>query len=404
MSKRALVMLEGASNGPLYIQTARLLGLHPVILSNDPSRYEYAAMDGCEAIRVDTTNIDAMIHECSKFSRMFAIAGIIGAQESAYEAVGRLCLYFKLPGPNPTAVKRCCDKFAQLQALEAAAVPIPVYRLAMNKAEIKSAAADIGLPVIVKPAVGIGSTGVRLCRDADELAEHTELLLGEKYIWPSSPRVLVEEFVQGPHYSVELMENEVIGIAAAAFGPPPYFVCHEYEYPAPLSYEEHRRIANVSMRGLRALGLCWGPANVDVRWTTLGPVVIEVNPRLCGAPNPQLVREAYGVDLVAEHIKLAIGEGCKLRRNTLQTAAAQILLPDRDGVLDAIKGETRAAAIPGVIEVRLSMKPKTLIVRKGDSQDRIGYVIAASQDSARTRAILQRAVSFIDWSITPFAR
>ncbi|RWD54322.1 MAG: hypothetical protein EOS60_35365, partial [Mesorhizobium sp.] len=72
----------------------------------------------------------------------------------------------------------------------------------------------------------------------------------------------------------------------------------EYTYPASLTDDEHRRIADVSMGCLRALGLGWGPTNIDVRWTKLGPVVIEVNPRLAATPTPQLVKLAYGVDLI----------------------------------------------------------------------------------------------------------
>lgn len=403
MSRRALILLEGASNGRLYVQTARRLGLYPITLSSDPTRYDYLAAEGCEVICVDTNNIDDMIRECSRLPPTFDIAGITSSLESAYAAVGKLCLYFDLPGPVPAAIERCCDKFAQRQLLAKAGVPVPAYRVAANADDVKSSATEIGLPVIVKPAAGIGSSGVRLCRDVDELAEHTTYLMSEKYIWRSSPRILIEEFAQGPHYTVEIMENEVIGIGSADFGGPPHFVCREYIYPAPLNDYERRGIANVSLSGLHALGLGWGPANVDVRWTTLGPVVIEVNPRLCGTPNPQLVKLAYGVDLITEHIKLVIGEECNLRRNHSQTAAARILISDSDGILAAIDGESQAAAVPGVTEVKFSIQPKTPIVRKGDYRDRIGHVIAASPSLARTKAILQRAVDFIHWTITPFS-
>ncbi len=71
---------------------------------------------------------------------------------------------------------------------------MPAYRLATNATEVESFAAEIGLPVVLKPAVGSGSSGVRLCRNVDELAEHTTYLLGRKHIWRSSPRILVEEF------------------------------------------------------------------------------------------------------------------------------------------------------------------------------------------------------------------
>ncbi|RVC71778.1 hypothetical protein EN766_25765, partial [Mesorhizobium sp. M2A.F.Ca.ET.046.02.1.1] len=123
---------------------------------------------------------------------------------------------------------------------------------------------------------------------------------------------------------------------------------------------------------------------------------------LAGAPGPQLVQLTYGLDLVTEHIKLVIGDEWNLRRRQSQIAAARILVPDRDGNLDWIDGDSQAAAVPGVAEVKFYVKPKTPIVRKGDVRDCIGHVIAASPSFAETKAILQRAVELIDWSITPF--
>ncbi|MER9139343.1 acetyl-CoA carboxylase biotin carboxylase subunit family protein [Mesorhizobium sp. M0830] len=404
MARRALILLEGSRyNGPLYVQAAPRLDLHPITLSADPAQYDYLAAEGIEAIRVDTNNLDALIRECSRLSATFDIAGITCAGDPFYATVGKLCQYFDLPGPDPISIERCCDKFTQRQLLAEAGVPIPAYRLAAGAAEVESAAAELGLPVILKPTVGAGSRGVRLCRDLDELAEHTSYLLGGQHILGSPPRILVEEFARGPYYSVEIMGNEVLGIAAADSGPPPHFVFRECTFPAVLTDDVHERIAEVCLRCLGGLSLGWGPMNVELRWTKQGPVVIEVNPRLAGTPIPQLVQAADGVDLITEHIKLAIGEKWDLGKKQSNTATARFLVPERDGTLDWIGGDSRAAAVPGIAEVKLYVEPKTPIVRKGDLRDWIGYVIAAAPSFAETEVILQRAVDLIDWSITPFS-
>ncbi|WP_284243434.1 ATP-grasp domain-containing protein [Neomesorhizobium albiziae] len=404
MARRALILVEGhpRGNGLLYVNAAQHLGLHPITLSVDPTQYDYLAAEEIEAIRVDTDNLDALICECSRLRATYDIAGITSAWHPVYATVGKLCRYFDLPGPNPASIERCYDKIAQRQLLAEAGVPIPAYRLATDATEAESSAVQIGLPVIVKPAVGSGSSGVRLCRTIDELAEHTTYLFGGKHIWRSPPRILVEEFAQGPQYIAEIMGSEVIGIAAAEFSPPPHFVFRGLTFPAPLTEDERERIADVSLSCLRALGLGWGPAAIELRWTKLGPVVIEVNPRLAGTPDPQLVHLACGIDLITEHIKLVIGEEWDLRRRHSQTAAARILVPDRDGTLDWIGGDSQAAAVSGVAEVKFYVEPKTPIVRKGDVQDCIGHIIAASPSLAETEAILQRAIDLIDWSITPF--
>ncbi|RWB95303.1 MAG: ATP-grasp domain-containing protein [Mesorhizobium sp.] len=406
MSRRALILVEGHSRGTglLYVKAARRLSLHPITLSVDPSQYDYLAAERTEAIRVDTDNLDALIRECSRLSARYEIAGItgfVGDDESLYATIGKLCRHFHLPGPNPESIERCCDKFTQRQLLAQAGVPMPAYRLAANAAEVESSAAEIGLPVILKPAVGSGSLGVRLCRNLDELAEHTTYLLSGKHIWRSPPRILVEEFAQGPLYWADTMGDQIVGIGIAD-GPPPHFACRECAIPAQLNDDERERIADVSLSCLRALNLGWGPTGIEFRWTKDGPVVIEVNPRLHGTPIPQLVQLAYGVDLITEHVKLAIGEEWDLRRRNSRAAAARRLVADRDGILEWNLSDSRATALSGVAEVKFYFKPKTPIVRKGDYRDWIGHVIAASPSPARTEAILQRAVDLIDWSITPF--
>lgn len=401
---RALILIGGTimGSGLLYLRAAQRLGLQPIAISDDPTQYDHFAAKEFESIRVDTDNLDALIRECSRLRATYNIAGITGAADSFCVVASKLCRHFGLPGPNPEAIEQCLDKYTQRQLLAASGVPIPAYRLAANAADVENSAAEIGLPVIVKPSVGSGSVGVRLCRTADEVVEHTNYLLGAQHIWRSAPRILVEEFAQGPLYGANIMGNEVVGICTSDFGPPPHFVYRGDTYPALLSDDEHERIADVSLSCLRALGLGWGPTGIEFRWTKRGPVVIEVNPRLHGSPTPQLVHLAYGVDLITAHIKIAIGEECDLRRRHSQTAASRFLVADRDGTLDWIGGDSQAAAVSGVAEVKFYVQPKTQIVRKGDFRDCIGHVVAASSSLPHTQAILQRAIDLIGWSITPF--
>ncbi|PCK76882.1 ATP-grasp domain-containing protein [Rhizobium sophoriradicis] len=405
MPQRALILLEGhRSNGLLYVQAAKRLGLHPITLAANPAQYDYLAAERIEAIPVDTDNFDALADVCSWLRATNDIAGITGfagLDESLYVTVAKLCRHFDLPGPNPASIERCSDKSTQRQFLTQAGVPVPAYRLAANAMEVESAAGEIGLPLILKPAEGSGSSGVRLCRDTFELAEHTNYLLGGAYKWRSSAKILVEEFVQGPFYEVATMGTTVVAVGSADFDPPPHFVPCESMFPALLTDEENERISDVSLSCLRALGLGWGPANIEFRWTKRGPVIIEVNPRLPGWTTPRLVQLAYGVDIINEHVKLVIGDQWDLRASHSHTAAARFLVPDRDGILDRIKGTSQAAAVPGVVEVRFYVGPETSIVRKGDYRDMIGHIIATSPDRPQTEAILQRAIDQIGWSMIP---
>lgn len=405
MAERALILIEGhQSNGPLYVEAAHRLGLSPITLATNPTQYEYVQAGKAQAVEIDTGDLGALIRECCRLKSSYDIAGITGfagRDESIYVAVSKLCHHFNLPGPPPPSIEACFDKFAQRQLLAQAGVPIPTYRAAVNANEVAKSAEEVGFPVILKPVAGSGSTGVRLCRDPGELAEHAAFLLGAEHV-ERPQRVLIEEFAQGQHYSVDTMGNEVIAIGAFDFGQPPHFVAQKSVFPAPLPDRQYNQIVDVSLRCLRALGLGWGPANIEIRWTKRGPVAIEINPRLPGSSTPQLIQLAYGVDLITKHIKLLIGEEWDSPRSTSRTAIAQFLFPECDGTFDGVAGGCRTAEELGVSEVALYVKPGMPIIRRGDDRDLIGHVIAVSPRLAQTEAIIQRAVNLISWSITPF--
>ncbi|MBY3301169.1 hypothetical protein HFO10_35715, partial [Rhizobium laguerreae] len=158
MASKALILIEGhRSIGPLYVRAAQRRGLYPITMSIDPTQYGYLAAEGIEAVQVDTNDLDAMKSVYSRLRLTHAIAGLTGfsgLDESVYVTVGKLCRHFGLPGPDPASIEQCHDKFVQRQLLAQAGVPIPDYRVATNATEVESAAAEIGLPVVIKPVVG----------------------------------------------------------------------------------------------------------------------------------------------------------------------------------------------------------------------------------------------------------
>lgn len=182
MASKALILIEGhRSIGPLYLRAAQRRGLYPITMATDPTQYGYLAAEGIEAVQVNTNDLDAVKSLYSRLKLTHDIAGLTGfsgLDESVYVTVGNVCRHFELPGPDPVSIQQCHDKFLQRQLLAQAGVLIPDYRVAANATEVESAVAEIGLPVVIKPVVGSGSSGVQMCRTVDEVAEHTRHLLG----------------------------------------------------------------------------------------------------------------------------------------------------------------------------------------------------------------------------------
>src|SRR5439155_23318021 len=105
-------------------------------------------------------------------------------------------------------IRACRDKHAQRLLLQGTAVGIPAFRLARCARQALEAAEELRFPVVLKPVSGTGSAGVKLCSDGDAVVQHAEALLAQEHNERGMAiprRILVEEFVDGPEYSVETL-------------------------------------------------------------------------------------------------------------------------------------------------------------------------------------------------------
>ncbi|MDQ3758080.1 MAG: ATP-grasp domain-containing protein [Actinomycetota bacterium] len=378
-----LVLLESNTTGTgrLFARAAANLGHEPVLLAADPSRYPYAQEDDIRTVVIDTSDEDAVLAACNELGD---VAGITSSSEYFIAPAARVAAALGLPGPDADAIGRCRDKEAQRNVLAEARVPIPRFAAASTPEEAVKAAEDIGLPVVLKPVAGSGSVGVRLCESADEVRAHAGALLAttvnERGI-PIPARLLVEELALGPECSAEVFSGRTVGVVRKHLGEAPWFVETGHDFPAPFPADDIHAVASCARDAAEALGLGFGPIHAELRLTSRGPRVIEVNPRLAGGNIPELVRHASGVDLVTEAVRLVVGGRPHLDATRRRHGALRFLLAPRAGTLHAVNGIEEAAAVDGVVEVRVTKQPGDALTRQGDFRDRIGHVLAVADDA-----------------------
>jgi len=149
-----------------------------------------------------------------------------------------------------------------------------------------------------------------------------------------------------------------------------------HDFPTDLPSHLHENIAAVAQSGLQALGLLWGPAHVELRVTANGPAIVEINPRLAGGFIPEIMRLAFGVDVVRETIKLVVGEKADIQPLQNSHASIRFLTPLRNGTIVAIHGLEEAARIQGVADIQTYRKIGDQVAIENDFRDRIGHVIS----------------------------
>ncbi|MDG4862760.1 ATP-grasp domain-containing protein, partial [Streptomyces sp. T-3] len=293
MTATALFLLiesNTTGTGRQFARRARDLGLEPVLVTADPTRYPYAAEDGLRT-RVTNTSSEAAVRATAReLAGQAPIAGVTSSSEYYVATAAATAHHLGLPGPDADAVQACRDKHRQRRVLGALGVPVPRFIAARDVDGAVLAAAELGHPVVLKPLQGSGSLGVRLCADTAETAAHaaelTAVAVNERGV--TVPRgLLVEQYARGTEYSVEVLGETVVAVVRKHLGPLPDFVELGHDLPAALPPAAEARLKDVAVRAVRALRLGWGAAHVELRRDGDDIRVIEVNPRLAGGMIPE---------------------------------------------------------------------------------------------------------------------
>jgi argininosuccinate lyase len=334
--------------------------------------------------------LSRLVH--ARFAGGAEVAGITSSSEYHVATAAELAARFGLPGPDAAAVRAARDKSHQRELLAAGGVPTPAFRVAASAPEAVWAAREIGLPVVVKPVGGSGSVGVRACATSVDVGRHAATLMSQAARTGGDRRMLVESLVAGPEYSVEVFSGRVVGITRKHLGRPPAFVETGHDYPAAVPAALRAALGDAALRGTELLGLGWGPLHWELRVDGEGRAVpMEVNPRLAGGFIPVLVREAEGIDLIRETLRLVVGQAPALEPGRHRHASIRFLFAPGAGRFAAAEGVDEARAMAGVAEVALYRAPGDELAVEGDFRDRIGHVIACADGFDAACAAAERA-------------
>ncbi|MGI5216156.1 ATP-grasp domain-containing protein [Plantactinospora sp. CA-290183] len=402
-----LVESNTTGTGRLFARCARDLGIEPVLVTADPGRYPYVALDGVRTECVDTSDGEAVLVAARRIAATAPVLGVTSSSEYYIVTAAATARMLGLPGPGEEAVRACRDKSVQRRRLAEAGMPQPRHEVVHDVAGAVAAARRIGFPVVLKPAQGSGSLGVRACADEEQTTRHASVLtaatVNERGV-AVPPDVLVEQLLPGQEFSVEVFGGRAIAVVVKHLGEPPVFVETGHDVPAAVPPARGALLRESAERAAAVLGLGWGAVHVELRLDGDRPTVIEVNPRLAGGMIPDLVRRTSGVDLVADQVRAAVGlDPAGITGPRAGAAAIRFLTADRDAVLGGTDLTdvllTAVREVPGVVDAVLYAAEGTRVAPATDFRGRVGHVIAeaatgpaAARGAERGRTLLSRSL------------
>jgi hypothetical protein len=319
---------------------------------------------------------EAVIDGVAWLYRNRRIARIIALDEFDLELAAALREHFRLSGPGETAVRFFRDKLAMRQKAAAAGIAVPRFTATFNDADLRSFAATVPAPWVLKPRTAAAAIGIRKVESIDDLFPALDAL-GDR-----RSRFLLEEYVPGIvlHVDSLIADGRVVFARASQYETPPFDVAHGGGLFATTSLAdgsaEERSLLDANAAVLDVLGAQATAAHTEFIRAAADDrlVFLETASRVGGAHIVEMVEAASGLNLWREWGALEVAQ---LRHEDYRPPAAR---GDAAGLLISLARQERPDLSgyddPEIVWRLERMHHAGLIVASPDPE-RVGSLIAS---------------------------
>ena len=311
-----------------------------------------------------------------------------------------VCKELGLPGHNIETAIKATDKLQMLLAFQEHGVAHPEFHL-VTKDKIATFNEPISYPAISKPVDGSGSRGIFFIEDNSKLRE----ALNYSSEASRSGDVLIEEYMNGPEVSVEVLVvngiPNVLQITDKITSGPPYFFETGHSQPSALPLEIKNLISNLAKKACLSVGIQNSPAHVEIKVTENGPKMVELGARLGGGciSTYLLDTSIKGVCLSELTINMALGINLNQLNyeNSGEFVAVRFILAQH-GTIQSITGINEAMSSEGVIKVMVYGTVGQIYTQTADNASRMGFVVAKGKTKEQALLRCDFAIQKIDIS------
>src|SRR6201991_4934676 len=284
-----------------------LVNSNPATIMTDP---EYADATYVEPITVE------YVTKVIEAERPDALLATLGGQTALNTAIalhdaGVLERYgVELIGADIDAIQRGEDRLKFKEIVRSLGGDVPRSAVCHSMDEVRAAAAELGLPVVIRPSFTMGGLGSGMAHSAEDL----ERLAGDGLAASPSANVLIEESIFGwKEFELELMRDghdNVVVVCSIENVDPMGVHTGDSVTVAPamtLTDREYQRMRDLGIAILREVGLDTGGCNIQFAVDPADGrlIVIEMNPRV--SRSSALASKATGFPIAKIAAKLAIG-------------------------------------------------------------------------------------------------
>lgn len=387
---RHLLLIGGGVMQLPAIEYAHRLGVKVLAFDGNPDAPARSVADWFEVC--DIKDQDLCLTRARAHQAAHRLDGVVTVGTDFSTTVAWIAGALGLPGTPYDAARRAKDKGLMRARFDEAGIASPRYQVFSSLPAVPPVL-PFPFPVVVKPTDSMGARGVRLVPDSRDLLPALADALG----YAVEGRAIVEEYVDGPEFSVDAIvrDGRLIrcGLADRTIVFPPAFVEIGHTFPSQASAAVQEAVWTEFERGVRALGLSWGAAKGDVKYSaTRGAVIGEIASRLSGGyMSGWTYPLTSGRSAVLWAVETALGLPLSSQPDEARLPVAERAWIGIPGTIVGIHGADEARRLPGVQGIFLAVAPGKSTVFPRNNVEKLGNVLVTGPTPAEAEENARRA-------------
>lgn len=411
-NKNILLVKSGYPSKEFVLKKLKKLDYNVIILDSEISCPNKYANNWIISDLSDFRSTTKIVRKFLK-EKNIKLDGVITFWDEAVLLTSFIANSLKLPGKNSMAsTDEIKNKYFFRQICEHLGLPAPKSTLIRTQANIDKISKEFQFPVVIKPIYGAASAFVVKVETKEELKQYFRIIKSNmKNFWLASEwknlELYVEEYIDGKEVDIDiLIQDGKIKFYSITDNFPtqePFFIETGWQLPSTLPSNQKDELIEMAQKVLKTFHVKNGCIHFEAKYSSHGPVPIEINLRMGGDEVYSFIKKVWNVDLIENALKIATGENIeKIEKIPAKTFLTSYdFIPFQEGIVKKVKIDNSIYDDPNLHLLSVSSQVGDLIKLPPFGYDYHGWVSAKGKTPEESINNLMTIVKKISFKLSP---
>lgn len=327
--------------------------------------------------------------------KKYQIDAVISTYENYILPASLISDSLGLPGLPLPAALACTDKSKMRDLFNNSGDNIsPDFKIVNDFSDILSFSNNHAFPLILKPANLAKSLLVTKNDDLSQIELNYQKTMRsindvyKKYAPNKKPKLIVEEFLNGPIFSVDAFVDET-GDPFVLDQVVDYQTGHDIGYddnfhysrivPSKLNKKQIESIRKTASLGCKALGMKSSPAHIEIILTKKGPKIVEIGARN-GGYRERMHNLANNIDITGNSLNIALGKKPDIKSTKNEPCAVLELFPKQPGEFLGIENSEKLKKLKSLNYFSVKVSLGDFVGKSADGYKMCAVIILHNND------------------------